>query len=564
MSQWAIDFGTTNSAVARWNNQDAVPEMIHIYDITRKPLPGQEIEVKYSIPTCLYLLEQQGLKRFFGRFLEKIIFIGTQGLIGRAAIEKDSSAHSSKFVSNFKPALIRDSYKILTKYNNRAYTARKVTTIFLRELLSYVKKETSERPRNITFSVPVDSYEPYRAQLKQISARLGVKKFKVIDEPVAAAIGYGLRIDEPQNVLVIDFGGGTLDFALIRIEEKHAELGRCRVIAKEGAPVGGNLVDAWLLEEFCKQLSYDLNPYDESTGFWYRIMLEEACRVKESLFFKDMDTFYLTPPKELQNFEARLYAENKKLNRQLDFTRRELIELLEKKGLYSQIEIMLNRILKTALSKGIPRSNIKEVLMVGGSVLLPEIYSIVEKRFGRDRVRAWKPFDAVAYGACAFSAGKLIKSDFITHDYAFKTYNKETHKPEYHIIVPQGTPFPTVKDFWKRQLVPTCSLGEPETVFKLIICEIGRRYSTDQEFVWDSNGKVHSFKEDDDNAPLIIPLNESNPALGTLNPPHSPKDRSARLEISFMINEDRWLCTNVYDIKIGKNLLENSPVLRLK
>ncbi len=566
MSEWAIDLGTTNSAIARWNTLDEVPEMIHLNDISRETLSEQEIDVKYSIPSCLYILPAQSFKNIIGSwpFLQKHFFIGTQGLIGQVALNKDSNAHSSRFVSNFKPALIKDSYRILARRNNYSYSASKITTIFLRELLAAVKKQVNERPKHITFSVPVDSYEPYRAQLKLISSRLGVRKFKVIDEPVAAAIGYGLRIDEPQCVLVIDFGGGTLDLALIKIEEEQAEMGRCRVIAKEGAPIGGNLVDAWLLDEFCKQLFYDLNPDDETTGWWYRVMMEEACRVKESLFFHDKGTFFLTPPKELQNFEARLFANNKKLNKQLDFTKEQLNNLLDKKGLYSQLEIMLNRIIATASRKGINQSNIKEVLMVGGSVLLPDIYSIVENRFGRDRVRAWKPFDAVAYGACAFSAGKLIKSDFITHDYAFKTYNKETHKPEYQIIVPQGTPFPTVKEFWKRQLVPTCSLGEPETIFKLVICEIGRRYSTEQEFVWDSRGQVHSFKENDNNAPLIIPLNESNPALGTLNPPHSPKDKAARLEISFMINEERWLCANVYDIKIRKNLLENSPVLRLK
>ncbi len=566
MSKWAIDLGTTNSAIARWNEIDAIPEMVRIENITRKPVPEQEIDIKYSIPSCLYVLPQRSFKNVIGSwpFFQKHFFIGTQGLIGQEALDKDNNAHSQKFVSNFKPALIRDSYKILTKQDNIAYSARKVTTMFLRELLAKVKKQTGERPKHITFSVPVDSYEPYRAQLKLISSQLGVSKFKVIDEPVAAAIGYGLRIDEPQCILVIDFGGGTLDFALIKIEEKQAEMGRCHVIAKEGAPIGGNLVDAWLLGEFCNQLAYDFNSDDESASWWHRVMLEEACRVKESLFFNNTDTFFLTPPKEMQSFEARLFADNKKLNKELDFTKDELINLLDKNGLYTQIKIMLNRILKKASSKGIYEAHIKEVLMVGGSVLLPNIYSIVETRFGRDKVRAWKPFDAVAYGACAFSAEKLIKSDFITHDYAFKTYNKDSHKPEYHVIVPQGTSFPTVKDFWKRQLVPTCSLGEPETIFKLIICEIGRKYSTEQEFVWDSRGQLHSFKEGDNNTPLIIPLNESNPALGTLNPPHSPKDKSARLQISFMVNEERWLCTNVYDIKTRKILLENSPVLRLK
>ena len=59
------------------------------------------------------------------------------------------------------------------------------------------------------------------------------------------------------------------------------------------------------------------------------------------------------------------------------------------------------------------------------------------------------------------------------HDYALLTYDRETRKPEHAIIVPRGTRFPTAPDLWKRQMVPTCSLGEPERLFKLVVCEIG-------------------------------------------------------------------------------------------
>ncbi|MEJ2665382.1 MAG: Hsp70 family protein [Spirochaetia bacterium] len=207
---------------------------------------------------------------------------------------------------------------------------------------------------------------------------------------------------------------------------------------------------------------------------------------------------------------------------------------------------------------------IQEVLMVGGSTLLPEIYPLVENRFGRDRISAWQPFDAVAYGACAFAADHLTESDFIVHDYAFVTYNKKTHKPEYNVIIPRGTPFPTRNDFWRRRLVPTCSLGTPEKYFKLEICEIGKKHSMDQEFVWDQMGTLHSLKADSNGKNLIIPLNEGNAVLGFLNPAQDPTDSSARLDISFMVDESRWLCTTVYDLKIKKYLNRNTPVLRLK
>jgi molecular chaperone DnaK len=568
MSYWAIDLGTTNSTIARWNDLSCSPELLHMEEVCREPIDGQEIEVRYSIPSCLYILPQKDWKTRIGAwpFFQKHFFIGSQALIGRQAIEKDACAYSPAFIPGFKPYLIRDSYRTLSRIGNKSYSARKTATTFVRELLFLIKKKTGERPRYVTFSVPVDSYEPYRAELKHIAYKLGIKHFNPIDEPVAAAIGYGLRIDEPQCVLVIDFGGGTLDLALIEILEKQAELGRARVIAKYGAPVGGNVVDAWLVSEFCKILAYDLQKHstDPNVKWWYRIMLEEACRVKESLFFQPQDTFFITPPRELQSFEALLYAKDQRLDTPLDVTREELVTLLEKRELYSLFDRCIDSVLEQAEAKGVTEQDISEVLMVGGSTLLPNIYSRVEELFGRDKMRAWQPFAAVAYGACAFSAGHLTKSDFITHDYAFITYDKDTHEPQYNIIIPRGTPFPTIKNFWKRQLTPTCPLGEPERIFKLLICEIGKAHSVEQEFVWDSFGRLHSFKAGDEKKPLVIPLNESNPTLGYLNPPHPPSDRSARLEVAFMVNKERWLCTTVYDIKTHRYLLVDAPVYKLK
>ena len=60
-----------------------------------------------------------------------------------------------------------------------------------------------------------------------------------------------------------------------------------------------------------------------------------------------------------------------------------------------------------------------------------------------------------------------------------------------------------------------------------------------------------------------MPLNDANPTLGTLNPPHPPSDRSPRLDLSFGVSDERWLIATVRDLKTGKVLLEREPVVRL-
>ena len=562
----AIDLGTTNTVVAQWNDEFDGPEIIHLDSICRNAVKDKDIDDSYTIPSCVYLLSPRESYPFPLNFLFKNFRSKTRGLIGMQALERDGGTFRDMFVNNFKSHLGKHNYQFIGTLKKWKYTAEDITRIFLNSLFSEIKKILKIKPTQVTFCVPVDFYEVYRALLQRISSKLKIKIIKTIDEPVAAALGYGLNIGNSKNILVIDFGAGTIDFALVKTAEKLSERGKCHVVAKEGAPVGGNLVDAWIVEELCEYYSYNFDRFSKEPGirWWYRMLQSEACRLKEILFFKDKETFYLMPSKLMSMYAKSIPGNRKDLRKPVDFTKKNLISLLEKKGLYTIIDNLLSNILELAKGKGIRKKDIDEVLMVGGSTLLPNVYSLVEKRFGRDRVRAWQPFNAVAFGAAAYAENRFHKSDHVTHDYALLTYDKKSYDPEYNVIVPAGTSFPTPKDIWKRQLSPTCALGEPERIFKLIICEIGKKHSFDQEFVWDEKGELHHLDDGPDSKQLIIPLNELDPTLGYLSPPHYPSDKRARVEVSFMINEDRWLCSTVYDLKTNKYLLVEKPVIRLK
>jgi hypothetical protein len=131
------------------------------------------------------------------------------------------------------------------------------------------------------------------------------------------------------------------------------------------------------------------------------------------------------------------------------------------------------------------------------------------------------------------------------------------------VVVPRGTRFPTPADFWKRQVVPTCALGEPESVFKLVICEIARSDGGERRFVWDAAGDLQKVGGASGQAEVVVPLNASSPTLGYLEPPHPPADRRPRLEIAFGVNSDRWLVATVHDLLSRKELMREEPVVRL-
>lgn len=293
MIHYSIDLGTTNSIVTKWDTVSNSVKLLEFPDVLRGYQEGQFVKNEHAIPSAIYI----------GKGKKFLFFKRQQYEIGLTALEKETYTRFSRVITNFKPALMHNGHEVLKKHKRKSYTARESAKIFLTEICKLVRHQDGLPLKSLTFSVPVDCYEPYRAQLKQIAKSLKIKKFRLVDEPVAAAIGYGLRIDDAQNVLVFDFGGGTLDLALVRIDDKTSTAGRCTVLAKDGVPIGGNTIDRWLVDHFCEKTGYSFNQNDITGGLvWNNLLLEEARRIKENLYHEEIESFYVIPPKEYQNF----------------------------------------------------------------------------------------------------------------------------------------------------------------------------------------------------------------------------------------------------------------------
>jgi molecular chaperone DnaK (HSP70) len=557
---WALDLGTTNTLLARWDRAANRPQLLQLPALARRSTRTQTRELAGGVPSSVHVLDEPTFWTRLGQspLLARRFFLGKLARIGQPALDLNYLQPKPNFVPSFKRALSLSPLLTIARAGGRTYTAREVAYAFLRELLAEAQRVSGERPRDLVITAPVEAFETYRAELVQLSQRLGVRRLRFLDEPVAAALGYGLGQTRERRVLVVDFGGGTLHMALVRLSVAQTQEGKAQVLAKAAEDIGGNLVDRWILEEFCRRLSW---PLDEDGGeevqLWHRLMLAEACRVKEAVYFDERAAFEVSLPESRGRFEQRVRGEAPSL----ELTRAELVKLLTDRGLYRMLERCLDDVLQQSRAAGVPDAEIDDVLMVGGSTLLPNVYPFFQERFGRGRVRAWQPFEAVAYGASVFAGGQAVPADFIVHDYALLTHDLKTGKPEYAVIVPRRTRFPTTTDFWKRQLVPTCGLGEPERVFKLVICEIGSGAGS-AGFVWDADGRVHRVAEDAGRN-VVVKLNEANPAIGHLEPPHAPSDRAPRLEVSFGINAERWLCSTVYDLRTRRHLMKEEPVVKL-
>ncbi|PIW02114.1 MAG: hypothetical protein COW42_02765, partial [Deltaproteobacteria bacterium CG17_big_fil_post_rev_8_21_14_2_50_63_7] len=211
--------------------------MVDFPDLCRAPEATEELEAPRMIPSAVHVLDDTGFWGKVGKwgFVAKRTFVGKQALIGRAALELNEGELQPNFCKSFKHALGVGPLQTVARVGRETFTARDVARLFVRELLAHVKSTTKERVRDLVMTAPVDAYESYRAELKSIAEGLGVERLRLLDEPVAAAIGYGLSVIEKRRVLVVDFGGGTLDLALVDLGVKGLQEGTCQVRAKAGA-----------------------------------------------------------------------------------------------------------------------------------------------------------------------------------------------------------------------------------------------------------------------------------------------------------------------------------------
>lgn len=546
---WALDLGTTNTLIARWNADADRPQLLELPGLRRLPAHPEAVDQKNAVPSAVQVIERPS-------WWAKTLGLGRLAYIGQSAVDLNRVLPRPSFVSGFKRELARSPLQHIARVRERPVSAREVARLYLRELFREAKAASGERVRDLVITSPVEAFETYRAEVSALAKAEGVRRVRFLDEPVAAAVGYGLGLSRERRVLVADFGGGTFHLALVHLRAGDVKHGRGEVLAKAGRNVGGDSVDQWVLEEVCRELDVDLREDTRDEGrVWRQLMLTEACRVKESVFFDQRASFDMIPPEHYRGVQGRIRGTHERV----EFDRDRLTKVLTDHGLYGTLEDATSEVIAAAHSRGIQEQDIEDVLMVGGSTLLPGVFAFFEQRFGRDRVRAWQPFEAVAYGACVFAAGRIEPADFIVHDYALVTYDLKSQEPQFTIIVPRGTRFPTEPALWRRELVPTCALGEPERVFKLVVCEVGQADEA-RRFGWDTGGRLHKLAN---GAAMVVKLNETNPALGRLDPPHSPSDKRPRLDLSFGVNADRWLCATAIDLMTGKYLMRAEPVVRL-
>lgn len=519
MDHWAIDFGTTNSVVAQ--ERDGSVRALSFFRISRS-LPVEQPRLTPSAVHCFE--ERQGWWIFKRRVL--------RALIGQQAISRNFDRCSPAFAQSFKPLLHLAPHRAVLKVgDSRSLSAREVSRLFFQGLFREVREQHEGRIEDLTVPTPVGYFEQYRAELRSLTRGLKIRRFRSIDEPIAAALGSGINVARDENLFILDFGGGTLNLAVVKLGPLSAETGRAEVLAKHMIQVGGDNVDHWLVEDLLEE---------GPVGFpeWQRDVLWEAMYLKERV-------------------SATGSGEFRWQNHHRHYTRKDLVDLLTRKGLYDQLRLGLEDIQRQLYERtGINR--VDQVILAGGSSLLPEVPAVVDEVFHAAIVRHDPDtvFTGVALGAARFAAGGAV-DDFVYHDYALAVMNPTTQQIQYELLIPRRTRYPTPQNFAVR------SYGDYEGMadMRLLVCEIGRLGQEPVKWEARSNGTPYWSPASPDERALITELNPADEPI-----PLRPKGKgtSPRLKMSYFINEDRWLCVNVVDLLTHQPLRVEMPVVRLR
>jgi molecular chaperone DnaK (HSP70) len=533
LTHYALDFGTTNTVIA--SDRDGAVNVLPLRDLTAE-------RVRTPVVPSAVCFNEDG-----------------SAPIGQLAVSQNFQGRLPNFAQGFKRHLGRESRRAVARLGGTDISARRAAEAFFDGLRAALRQQFrprrsgllgwwddfNERRRpllsDLTLTAPVDADELYRMELSQLGRRIGARTLRLIDEPVAAALGYGVNVGRELTVLVFDWGGGTLDVSIVRTGPKTLAEGRAEVLAKSDAPLGGDDIDRWIVERF-------LHPVERYVKEWEMDALWEATRVKETASIHGEAAF------RFRDTPAR------------PFTRDDLRALLRERGAYDAMERALTQALEQLSSRhGLGVDAIDEALLVGGSSLLPEVDERLRRALPSARVGEWNPFAAVATGACEFARGGQVV-DQIYHDYALRMADDAGKAVYYELIVPAATRYPTDREFAERVYAP--DPGSPhEMLFE--ICEIRRLGLAPVAWEGDAPAEPSSAGASPSRLgggrrvwrPTAAPdhqralvINEGQTALRL--PPSRRNPR--RLRVTYRVDSDRYLRWTVRD---GEGMLKNDEVL---
>jgi molecular chaperone DnaK len=345
-----IDFGTTNSKMA--------------YMLLDEPLMIQNSEGKTMMPSTVYFKNENEVE------------------VGEIA-KRNIIVHPERTINSIKKEMGTDFSKKIGRYK---FPPEYIAAQIFKKLSDDAEQRLGKRFRDTVVSVPANYSDGQRQSIKDSAEIAGLNVLRLINEPTAAALAYGIREDRDRRVLVYDFGGGTFDVTILTVSSGFFD-----VDASAGEhKLGGDDIDARIEKHVTDKLSeqFGINP-DKDLAL--RSTLREASEEAKIALSSAKNTIINIP----------FVAENKPPF-SMELTQAELNSMIS--DLIRRTKKPIEQALNDA---SLEKNEIDDILLVGGTTLIPAVREFVIQYFEKEPLKG-DPYEAVALGT-AIAGTEFVK-----------------------------------------------------------------------------------------------------------------------------------------------------------
>lgn len=430
-----IDLGTTNSCVAVMDgatptvirNREGVRTTPSVVAFTKK---GKLVGVQ---------AQRQGVTN------PKNTFYGTKRLIGRRfddpEIQKDIKN------SSFKIMKAKSGDAWLETTDGKVYSPSQIGGFVLTKMKETAESHLSATVSNAVVTVPAYFNDSQRQATKDAGQIAGLNVLRVINEPTAAALAYGMDKSEDKVIAVYDLGGGTFDVSVLEIQKGVFEVKSTNGDTLLGGEDFDHVLVNYLVSEFKAEQGIDIST-DSMAMERLKVAAEQAKKELDTIGSVDINIPFLTMDPATGPRHLNLALSKDKFETMVG-------ELIKR---------TVPPCLKSIKDAQLQKSDIKEVLLVGGMTRMPKVVSCVQEIFGRKPNAGLNPDEAVALGA-AIQAGVLAGNvtDVLLLDVTPLSLGIETLGGVMTKLIQRNTTIPTRKS----QVFSTAADGQTQVEIKV-------------------------------------------------------------------------------------------------